>query len=276
VTIDREELVAAARAEREGLGRTIQYAPADCWEQPSAIPGWWARDVIAHLAGQDYSAAQLLAGEEPTELSEYRAQLGDEPFTMDGYNQALVNHRSGLHYREVLTQWGRAADLFLEHAANLPDEEWNGRRVDWVAGDIGIPYLLQSRVVEWWIHGDDVRLGAGMEPRVQHWPIFLTNDLAVRMLPWALARANVDARGSTVQVDVEGAGGGLWHWGLGPGEVPRTGSKPDAFVQGRALAFALAASRRMPAETYLDDGNLVVGGDEALAIEVLTHLRAYP
>jgi hypothetical protein len=29
------------------------------------------------------------------------------------------------------------------------------------------------------------------------------------------------------------------------------------------------------AEYFLDDGNLVVGGDEDLALDVLTNLRAY-
>src|SRR5436190_4750286 len=71
VSIPRLELIGAARAEREGLGRTIQYAPASAWEAPSACPGWWSRDVVAHLASQDYSAAQLLVGERAEELDDY-------------------------------------------------------------------------------------------------------------------------------------------------------------------------------------------------------------
>ena len=51
--------------------------------------------------------------------------------------------------------------------------------------------------------------------------------------------------------------------------------QPDAFVQGRATAFALAAGRRVPATAFLDDGNLVIGGDEAIAATVLEHLRAF-
>jgi len=231
---------------------------------------------MAHLAGQDYAAAQLLDEEDPVELREFREGLGERPFSTDGFNQALVDHRSGLHHRKVLTHWGRAADLLLEAAANLSDEDWNGRRVDWLAGGIGIPYLIQSRVVEWWLHGDDVRLGAGMEPRVEHWPIFLTNDLAIRMLPWALRDSGVVTTGRSIRVDLEGAGAGTWHWGLGAGEVPDGSEKPDSYIQGRALAFALIAGRRIDAGSYLDDGNLVVGGDEDLGTAVLEHVRAYP
>jgi hypothetical protein len=31
----------------------------------------------------------------------------------------------------------------------------------------------------------------------------------------------------------------------------------------------------VPASAYLDDGSLVVGGDEGLALTVLEHLRAF-
>jgi hypothetical protein len=37
-------------------------------------------------------------------------------------------------------------------------------------------------VIEWWVHGQDVRVGAGLEPNLQHWPIFLTNDMGITPL----------------------------------------------------------------------------------------------
>jgi len=40
-------------------------------------------------------------------------------------------------------------------------------------------------------------------------------------------------------------------------------------------ALALVAGRRVPASVYLDDGNLVVGGDEELATLILENLHAF-
>jgi len=40
VTPDRIEMLGIARAERERLGRTIQYAPAASWEGDSVCAGW--------------------------------------------------------------------------------------------------------------------------------------------------------------------------------------------------------------------------------------------
>src|SRR4029077_3230704 len=102
VSLSRDQLIGTAHAERQRLGRTIQFAPADSWEQPSAIPGWWNRDVMAHLAGQDTAAAQLMKGEPPTELEEFRSALADgQDFSVDDLNAFLVNHRSGVGHREV-------------------------------------------------------------------------------------------------------------------------------------------------------------------------------
>jgi hypothetical protein len=148
-------------------------------------------------------------------------------------------------------------------------------RVPWVAGEIGVRYLVQSRVIEWWLHGEDLRTGAGLEPNLQHWPIFLTNDMAIRMLPYSLGVAGLSFPGATLRVDLEGVGGGTWHWGLSSRESPPGDKKPDAFIEGRAYPFSLVAGRRVAAEHFLDDGSLVVGGDEDLALDVLTHMRAY-
>ena len=46
-------------------------------------------------------------------------------------------------------------------------------------------------------------------------------------------------------------------------------------LHGGAYAFALTAGRRVSGEAFLDDGSLVVGGDEEIALAVLQHVHAY-
>jgi uncharacterized protein (TIGR03083 family) len=273
--VDREQLVGIAHAERQRLGRTVQYADPETWERPSAYDGWWNRDVMAHLAADDTLAAQLVAGEPTVELDEYRASLGDRPFTVEGWNADTVSRRAELPTREVLTLWGRAADSFLAHCGELSDEEWRGRRFGWLAGDIAARYLVQSRVVEWWLHGEDVRATNGLGPQYEHWPIFLTVDMGVRMLPWALGQADHDLAGRSVRIDLEGPGEGSWHWGLGAGEVPHPDKRPDAAISGRAPQFALVAGGRLDPDAVLESGIVVLGGDLRIADTVLRTIRAF-
>ncbi|HEY7478645.1 MAG TPA: maleylpyruvate isomerase family mycothiol-dependent enzyme [Actinomycetota bacterium] len=280
MTIGREELLGIAHAERQRLGRMVQFADPSTWAQPSAAAGWWNIDVMAHLAAGDTAAAQLVADEPAEELEEYRAQLGDGPFTVDGWNAWTTARRSGQPEREILETWGRAAEALLIYAAKLTDEEWDANRYAWLAGDIAARYLIQSRVVEWFLHGEDMRatngVATGWQQGWQHWPVHLTIDMGVRMLPWALAQQGHDLSGRTVRIDVEGAGEGSWHWGLGAGEVPRASASPDATLAGRAPQFALVAGKRLAPDAVLESGAVVLGGDVALADLILRTIRAYP
>jgi uncharacterized protein (TIGR03083 family) len=276
----REELPGIAHAERERLGRMIQFADPETWEQPSAAAGWWNRDVMAHLSAGDTAAAQLVAGQPAEELEDYRALLGDTPFTVDGWNAWTVNRRAGLPTREIIDIWGRAAEALLVYAARLSDEDWRDARYPWLAGDIAARYLIQSRVIEWFLHGEDMRatngVASGWQVGWQHWPVFLTIDMSVRMLPWTLAQAGHDLSGRTALVDVSGPGEGRWHWGLGAGEVPAPDQEPDVMISGRAPQFALVAGKRLPPDDALASGNVVLGGDPTLADAVLRAIRAYP
>jgi uncharacterized protein (TIGR03083 family) len=280
VAIGREALLGMAHAERQRLGRMIQFAEPETWELPSAAAGWWNRDVMAHLGAGDTAAAQLVAGEAAEELAAYREQLGEESFTVDGWNAWTVARRAGSETRELLDVWGRAAESLLEYAARLYDDEWRDARYPWIAGDIAPKYLLQSRVIEWFLHGEDMRatngVAQGWQIGWQHWPVHLTIDLAVRMLPWALGQIGVDLRGRSVQVDVSGAGEGSWHWGLGAGEVPDPDHKPDALIVGRAPQFALVAGKRLSPDDVLAAGTVVLGGDVDVADLILRTIRAYP
>jgi enediyne biosynthesis protein E11 len=275
MTLDRQWLLATARAEREALGRTIQYTPPEAWDQESPSPGWRNRDIVAHLAAGEVAAAAVIADEVASEIAEYVKGLEDEQATLDGFNEFSVRRRADLPFRQVVTEWGRAADLFLARASQVSPEEWTTKKVQWMAGPLGMSYLVQSRVMEWWLHGEDILAGGGNPPRLEHPPIYCVNDLAVRTIPYALSLAGLSFPGRSVKVELEAVGGGIWHWGLAPRDNPPPGKAPDAAITGRAYAFALVAGRRVPAEYYLAEGILQTAGDDALAETVLQHLRAF-
>jgi uncharacterized protein (TIGR03083 family) len=275
VPLERQWLLGTARAEREALGRTIQYTEPNVWDLESVSPGWRNRDIVAHLASTDVAAAATVAGEAPGEIAEFLKANAGGRLDVDTYNAAAVERRAAEPFRAVVREWGSAADLFLARSAKVPADEWATRRVQWVAGPIGISYLVESRVMEWWLHGEDIRAGGDNPPRLEHGPIFCTNDLAIRTIPYALGVAGLSFPGRTVKVELEAVGGGEWHWGLAPREHPAEGKDPDCVIFGRAHAFAMVAGRRVPAEYYLAEGILQTSGDTGLAELVLMHLRAF-
>ena len=275
MAFEQNWLVGVARAEREAMGRTIQYTEPAQWDLPSVSPGWRNRDIVAHLAASDVLAAGALGGEGAAELEEFVKSREGQSVTVEEFNEFSVKRRAGEPFRAVVREWGQAADLFLARVAKVPAEEWTVRKVPWATGDIAVAYLVQSRVMEWWLHGEDIRRGVDLPPRLEHNPILCTNDLAIRSLPYALGLAGLSFPGRSVKFDLEAVGGGTWHRGLAARDIPPARKRPDALISGRAHAFALVAGRRVPADDYLADGVLQIDGDEALATTVLQHVRAF-
>ena len=276
MALDRAWLLGAARAEREAMGRTIQYTEPAYWDQASGAEGWRVRDVVAHLAAGDVAAAAAVGEEAQAEIEAYFKSVGPGASpSVDGFNAFSVERRSSLPVLDVIREWGRAADLLLARCAQVPDTEWSTRRVYWVAGQMRIPYLLQSRVMEWWLHGEDVRQGAELPTRREHNPIFCVNDLAVRTIPYALSLAGLSYPGKVVRVTLRGQGGGDWRHGLAPRDVPAEGAAPDVVIDGEGYWFAKVAGRRVPASECLADGRLILAGDLALGETILEHVRAF-
>ncbi|MFN2543271.1 MAG: maleylpyruvate isomerase N-terminal domain-containing protein [Actinomycetota bacterium] len=272
--LDRDRLLGVAQAEREAIGRTIQYTDPEQWDRPSRLDGWATRDIVAHLAASEAGAAATLGGEPAAEIEEFLKSERDG-LTLERFNDWTVERRRDAPFRAVVAEWGQNADAMLTRASRIPEGEWATRRVTWVTGEIPARFLLQSRVMEWWVHGEDIRASGGLAPRREHWPIFCTNDLAIRTLPWALGLAGLRFERRSIRFELEGSGEGSWHYGLAPRELPGASKHPDALVEGRADRFAEVASRRVPADVYVTDGSLVLSGDVDLAVTALTHIRAF-
>jgi hypothetical protein len=60
---------------------------------------------------------------------------------------------------------------------------------------------------------------------------------------------------------------------LAPGETSR--GKGSVTIEGSGHAFALIAARRISADLYLESGDIVIGGDEDVAFDVLENIRPY-
>lgn len=273
VTLDREWLIASARHERTALGTTIQYAPPERWDAESPREGWTVKDVIAHLASVEVAAAAVVGGEGAIELEEYRKSLGNEPFTPDAFGEWSVARRRDNPTVSLALEWGRAADLLLNRASSASPEDWTARQVPWLIGDLPLGYLVQTRLNDWWVCGEDIRIGAGLPSRREHPPIHSVCDFAIRSLPYWLSVAGKTFPGKSLLVELDGAGEGTWNCSLAPREQPPAGKKPDVVIGGRAEAFAQLAAGRMDPDVALYEGLVNAGGDSRIADAVLENLR---
>jgi uncharacterized protein (TIGR03083 family) len=276
MTLDRTSLLGVARAEREAFGRTVQYTAPGAWDNDSPCEGWRVRDVLGHLAAAEVAAAAVLGGETATELEEFAKTVDGGDVTLDGFNDWAVRRREESSVISVALEWGRAADLLLARASKTTAEDWNERRVHWFGADLRTGDFIQLRVTEWWVHGSDILTGGGLPPRLEHPPIYCVNDLAIRLIPYALSLKGLSFPDRSLAVDLKGVGGGSWHQGLAARYVPPEQKRPDAIISGRGHAFAEVAAGRADADLCLYDGVLLLGGNLEPAETVLKNLRTSP
>jgi len=274
MVLDRHWLLGVARREREALGRTIQYTDPEAWEN---VGPWRERpiiEVLYHLAATDIATAEAWGEEAPAELDEY-LKAEEEP-SAEGFTQWAISRRDDQSATQTAREWGRAADLLLDRVTATTDEDWRERMFPWFGGELRAGYVLQYRVAQWWLHGQDLLEGGGQDLRREHDPTFVVNDFAVRLIPYALSVAGEDLGDLVVRVDLDGVGGGAWTQPTAPGPAPRDDAPPDVIVRGLGPWFALVASGRVEAEVAMYEGVLNVGGRVSAGETILHSLRSYP
>ncbi|QXJ23269.1 maleylpyruvate isomerase family mycothiol-dependent enzyme [Actinomadura graeca] len=122
------EIWPVVHAEREALIRDLEDVPAERWSTPSLCPGWDVHDVVAHLAGDAKT----------TPLS-FVLRFAAARFDFDRYNDAAVARERTDDPRRTLASF-RAA----------------------LHRTTGAPAPKATRLVEAFVHGEDVRRPLGL------------------------------------------------------------------------------------------------------------------
>jgi uncharacterized protein (TIGR03084 family) len=223
---DWHQLVADLDSTTDELVGDLTRLTEEEGDVASLCPGWVVRDVVVHLAVGDDLARRALLGEDcfpaPTadegvlarESLERVAAYG--PVSMAGAREAFVVARREL--RAVVS-------------ALTEDERVS--RVPWAARPISRVALVQSRLMETWVHGRDLRHPLGM-PTAYDDRTWWIGDLGVRHVSYALAKEGI-APAPVVDLVLEGPGGGTWQ---------RDGAAVT--VTGPAWAWLLVVTRRAP------------------------------
>jgi hypothetical protein len=106
--------------------------------------------------------------------------------------------------------------------------------------------------------------------------VYVTCDLAIRLVPYWLARSGRAIADRTVLFELDGVGGGRWLQSTSAGRDVPDDATPDAYVEGTGYALASVACGRADADFTLYEGLMHVGGDTEVADAVIHSMRSYP
>jgi uncharacterized protein (TIGR03083 family) len=274
MTSDQDRLrgyVESWRSTVDDVVALLRSLGADDWERPTDLPGWTVRSVAAHLAHLE------------SELSGVKQRRVELP-ERDHYNETSSRYTElGIVAREDLT--GAQITDEIEDCAGtryeklLADPPTDGKgEPPRTPGKVGWNWetLLSNRVVDVWMHEQDIRRATGRPGGMNGPGAAHTIQSFTQAFPYAVGKRVAPPSGTTIVLDVRGVH--PVHLAVEVNEQGRAvpmlqdPEKADALLRMDVEVFAVLAGGRRA----VDDVPVEIEGDTDLGRRVLEALAVTP
>ncbi|WP_433496635.1 maleylpyruvate isomerase N-terminal domain-containing protein [Sphaerimonospora sp. CA-214678] len=246
------------------LGAGLEKLTTEDGRATSLCEGWDVRDVVVHLVVGDDLALRTLQGEDcfpdPT----------DDEHILQSESRARVERLAQLDLATAIDRFRSGRERLLNQIIELgpPDA---GERVSWASKPISTFSMIQSRLMETWVHGWDLRHPLGIPMRFDDRAWWVA-DIGVRHVPYSLTKAGIDPGPVELSVSLVGLGGGSWTRVLVASAS--TASPPTSVrISGPAWAWVVLVSRRWPGRAGAQTALRVDAGE--LGRAVVEQARAF-
>ncbi len=226
------------------------------WSQPTDCPAWTVHDVAAHLAHLE----AVLAGHDTS----HRPGEDGNAVAAD-FTQAGVEDRAGRAPDELIEEFRAAVDARIEALDPLPDP--GGMPDVTVSARWTWEVLLRNRVVDVWVHEQDIRRAVNRPGSLGSDGAKVTTHTLAAGMPFVLGKRVAPPVGTSVVWTLTGEvpmelGAVIGDDGRATNDVR---DAPTARLTMTSDAFTtLAAGRRTP-----DQVDVEIAGDDDLASSVL-------
>jgi uncharacterized protein (TIGR03083 family) len=267
-TLDKTAVLEGLFGSWDEIDDVVDGLTDDQWRLSTSLPGWSARDVLAHVIGTEsmlQGAATPDADVDMSTLEHVRNDIGV-------LNERWVRKLRGLTPGELLDLYRATTAQRRKALTEMTDDEWN-RITATPAGPDTYGRFMRVRAFDCWMHEHDIRdaldrRGAdpvGPASRLALDEMVASMGFVVGKLGGAPdgSRVTIELTGPlarTINVAVEGRGQVVDDFG---------GQQPTATITLDGLLFTrLAGGRRA-----VDHGAVTYSGDEALGKRIVEHLN---
>ena len=240
---------------------------ADEWRLPTDCPGWTVKDQFSHLIGTERSLAGLAPTDHVATFGPHvRNELGQR-------TEHEVDARRHLEGAAVLAEFDELIARRRQQVNALTDED--------LAADSWTPLgpgtladFMQIRILDFWVHEQDVRRAVGRPGDLEGPVAEHTLDRLLRGLAMVVGKRVAPAAGTSISFELAGPVRRAVTIGTADGRAkpiePPPGGSTASIAMDSETFLVLVCGRRTPEEVA---GKVRVSGDQQLAESVLANLN---
>lgn len=165
------------------------------WKTPTDLPGWSVQDNLSHLVAIE----RVLQGLPSTthkapSVAHVKNPIGE-------MNENEIDSRRHLTGAQVLAEWNDIAALRLETLRNADDSYFDAPAMT-PTGPGTVADFLHIRVLDCWVHEQDMRRAIGVPGHLSGPAAELTVDRLIRTIPIVVGKRAGTPEGASVVIDI--------------------------------------------------------------------------
>ena len=244
---------------------------ADDWSKPTDCPGWTVKDQLSHVIGTE----SMLAGR-----SAPPAVPDDPPHVhnpIGKMNEAWIEARRSTPGPEVLAEFEALAKERLESMRAMSDEDLE-REGPSPIGNVPYATFMQVRVMDCWVHEQDMRRAVGRPGHLSGSVAELAIDRLASGLGFVVGKRVAPPDGTTVVVRLRDPLARTLAVEVRDGRARPVDppASPTVTIDTDGETFACLVGGRWTGERALDEGRVQISGDEAMGRSLVTQLTTMP
>jgi uncharacterized protein (TIGR03083 family) len=193
----REELLATWQESAASVINLCTSLTDDEWNAPTPCPGWSVADVVAHLIDLESWGA----GDPRPVIEIDWSTLPHIKNAVGRVTEVGVVARRGMPPAQLLSEYRSVMMRRVAHLSGI-----TGNVPSPFGGDIPVEQSLSMRILDTWVHEQDIRDAIGQPGGLTTSGALVTGHMLLRGLPKAWGKKVAPPVGSTLRVTVTGPG----------------------------------------------------------------------
>lgn len=247
----------------EGFGSSLSE---DEWMASSRCPGWTVKDNLAHIVGTENMLAGNPAPENSPEGEHIKNPIGEA-------NEKWVQSFRNLPGSEVLKAFGEITSERLDALRHLTEEEF--ANVGWTpAGEAPYGRFMQIRIYDSWLHLQDCREPLDQPGDEDGKSAEISVQEVVEAIGYIVGKRGKAPQGSRIEIRLTGPIERTLSVQVNEKAqlVPHFEEEPTVSLILTSTDFLALTGGRSPASQYVNDGRLIIEGDQELGEQISENL----